>query len=279
MLTRAHYAIVPNWKQVMIREIYMVSILQLQEKKKFNLPRNWQLLDVFSILYVMFRCSLERIGCYEWKETFASHQWHEFRLKGAVQDFYEESGPCATLVLVNEEAWATCPAPQAPPSTLLGPQRSLCTRAGGNQPLTCGRTVTQKGIQHNQCTRLRNLSCAFHPAAFPPVFQINLWTSGEAALVARSLDKWAPNWSLTLPHTFPKLLLTPETLYPAASYRFCFALYEDVLIKKKKNKAKKTLLPYNYFNSKAIIFLFTCINYHMFLIKTLKPSEFADDTK
>lgn len=108
----------------MIREIYMVSILQLQKKKKsFNLPRNWQPLDVFSILYVMFRCSLERIGCYEWKETFASHQQHEFRLKAAVQDFYEESGPGAILVLVNEAAWATCP----PPPCLLHPPAGAIT--------------------------------------------------------------------------------------------------------------------------------------------------------
>lgn len=202
----------------MMREIYMVSILQLQ-KKGFNLPRNWQPLTVFSILYVMFLCSLERIGCYEWKETFASNQWHEFRLKAAVQDFYEESGPSAILVLVNETAWASCPPPR-PPSWGLHP--SLCWGDRGTNPLLVRRPWPRKAFSAIN-------ALAWEVSAALSILRLPLLVSKSTCEpMARQPSRFIPlinrplNWSLTSLHTFPKLLLTPETLAPRCPYRFDF---------------------------------------------------------
>lgn len=114
----------------MMREIYMISILQLQ-RKGFNLPRNWQPLAVFSILYVMFLCSLERIGCYEWKETLHLISGMNLDWKLLCRTSMKSLGPLPSLCL-----WMKRREPHAllllPPSWGLRP--SLCWGDWGTNP-------------------------------------------------------------------------------------------------------------------------------------------------
>lgn len=143
------------------------------------------------------------------KRNFASNQWHEFRLKAAVQDFYEESGPSAILVLVNEAAWATCP---TPPPPQLGPSPFPLLGGLGNQPFTGETTMTQKGIQCHQCPAWEiSAALSILPLALLVSKSTHEPTVREPPVLI-PLINGPLNWSLTSLHTCPKLLPTPETL-------------------------------------------------------------------
>lgn len=148
-----------------MREIYMISILQLQQKG-FSLPRNWQPLAVFSILYVMFLCSLERIGCYEWKETLHLISGMNLDWKLLCRTSMKSLGPLPSLCL-----WMKRREPHAllllPPSWGLRP--SLCWGTG--EPVLHwwnDHDPERHSVPSMHC--LRDLSCTFHPAAFTPGF-------------------------------------------------------------------------------------------------------------
>lgn len=182
------------------------------------------------------------------KRNFASNQWHEFRLKAAVQDFCEDSGPSAILVLVNEAAWATCPPPPAPPSWSLHPFPLLGDR--GTNALLVKRPWPRKAFsainvltwEISAALSILRLSLLVSKSTCEPMARQPSWLI--------PLINWPLNWPLTSLHTFPKLLLTPETLYPAACTGLTLFLYRDILIKEKnqtnqkKKKPKKTQLYY-----------------------------------
>lgn len=146
----------------MMREIYMISILQLQGKG-FSLPRNWQPLAVFSILYVMFLCSLERIGCHEWKETLHLISGMNLDWKLLCRTSVKSLGPLPSLCL-----WMKRHEPHAllllPPSWGLRP--SLCWGDWGTSPSLVKRPWPRKAFSAINAllerSQLRFPSCHSH---------------------------------------------------------------------------------------------------------------------
>lgn len=175
------------------------------------------------------------------KRSLASNQWHEFRLKAAVQDFCEESGPSAILVLVNETAWATCPPP--PPLPQLGPS-PFPLLEGTGEPTTLPWWNDRDPERHSvpstrslETSQLRFPSCRCRSRFLNQL--VNQQARQRSWLVPginRPLK-----WSLTSLHAFPTLLLTPETLHPAARTGLTLFLNQDVLIKKKNQTNQRKL--------------------------------------
>lgn len=226
----------------MMRDIYMESILQLQ-RKGFNLPRNWQPLTVFSILYVMFLCPLERIGCYEWKETLHLISGMNLDWKLLCRTSVKSLGPLPSLCL-----WMKRREPHALLLLLLllspswGLHPFLCWGDWGtNNPLLVKRPWPRKAFGAINALA-RDISAAL--SILPLSLQVSKSTC-EAAARQRSWLVPVINrplkWSLTSLHAFPTLLLTPETLHPAARTGLTLFLYQDVLIKKKNQTNQRKL--------------------------------------
>lgn len=155
----------------MIREIYMVSILQLQKKKK-----------VLICLEIGNRstCFLYFMLCFaaHWNELAAMNEKKllhlissmNFDWKLLCRTSMKSLGPVPSLCLWMKRHEPHALLPRVSSTPRPGPSPFPLRRRLGNQLFARETNMTQKGIQCDQCARLRDLSCAFHPAAFTPVF-------------------------------------------------------------------------------------------------------------
>lgn len=224
----------------MIREIYMVSILQLQEKKKeFNLPRNWQLLDVFSILYVMFHCSLERIGCYE-KKLLHLISGMNLDWKVLCRTSMKSLGPVPPLclwmkrhephALLHRPLHPPCWALSAPSAPELGEiSRSLVE---GPWPRKAFSTINALAWEISAVLSILLLFLLFSKSTCEPAVRQPLWL--VHLINGPQTDLW-PCRILFLSYCWPQRLRTPQP--HTGSALLCMRMYWSR--RKKQTKQKK----------------------------------------